>query len=162
MRLSFIPIHVFRETPLVTFFDASVPLSNGTDVVVHAGAATSPPDDGDWPQFYVHQHQVDHNLVLTGRRQFVLLNPSWDQPHHVVQLERSMGALTIPVGTLHRSVSGEEGSVVLNQSHRDSEFSYATEFNPVSLQAREDLQALLASPPWIWCWRDGHIRRDHT
>ena len=30
MRLHFIPIHVFRETPSVTFFDAGVPGSNGT------------------------------------------------------------------------------------------------------------------------------------
>ena len=44
MRLHFIPIHVFRETPSVTFFDAGVPGSNGTDVVAHHGAATSPPD----------------------------------------------------------------------------------------------------------------------
>ena len=43
MRLHLIPIHVFRETPSVTFFDAGVPGSNGTDVVAHHGAATSPP-----------------------------------------------------------------------------------------------------------------------
>ena len=35
MRLQFIPIHVFRETPSVTFFDAGVSGTNGTDVVVH-------------------------------------------------------------------------------------------------------------------------------
>ena len=40
MRLQFIPIHVFRETPSVTFFDAGVSGTNGTDVVVHRGAAT--------------------------------------------------------------------------------------------------------------------------
>ena len=45
MRLTFVPIHVFRETPAVTFFDASVEGSNGTDVVAHHGAAISPPDD---------------------------------------------------------------------------------------------------------------------
>ena len=43
MRLHFIPIHVFRETPSMTFFDAGVPRSHGTDVVGHHGAATSPP-----------------------------------------------------------------------------------------------------------------------
>ena len=31
MRLQFIPIHVFRETPSVTFFDAGVSGTNGTD-----------------------------------------------------------------------------------------------------------------------------------
>ena len=44
MRLQFIPIHVFRETPSVTFFDAGVSGTNGTDVVVY-------------------QHQGDHNLI---------------------------------------------------------------------------------------------------
>ena len=62
MRLHFIPIHVFRETPSVTFFDAGVPGSNGTDVVAHHGAATSPPDQDGSEQYYVHHHQVDNNL----------------------------------------------------------------------------------------------------
>ena len=35
MRLQFIPIHVFRETPSVTCFDVGVSGTNGTDVVVH-------------------------------------------------------------------------------------------------------------------------------
>ncbi|MEB3262935.1 MAG: hemagglutinin [Synechococcus sp.] len=161
MKLTFVPIHVFRQTPQVTFFDASVPHANGSDVVVHEGPATSPPDDGEYPQFYRHSHQVDHNLVLSGTRTFVLLNPAWEQPHHVVHLQRAMGALQIPLGTLHRSTSGEEGSLVLNQSVRDPEFSYATEFIPVSLRDREDLQGLLATAPWVWSWREGHIHRGH-
>jgi hypothetical protein len=47
MRLQFVPIHLFRETPQVIFFDASVPHSNGTDVVVHHGPASSPPNAFD-------------------------------------------------------------------------------------------------------------------
>ena len=39
MRLHFIPIHIFRETPAVTFFDIGVPGAHATDVVVHHGAA---------------------------------------------------------------------------------------------------------------------------
>ena len=72
MRLHFVPIHVFRETPSVTFFDAGVPGSNGTDVVCHNGSATSPPDRESSEQYYVHQHQVDHNLVIEGTRIFTL------------------------------------------------------------------------------------------
>ena len=53
MRLKFIPIHFFRETPSVTFFDAGVSGTNGTDVVVHRGAATSPPDANGFEQYYV-------------------------------------------------------------------------------------------------------------
>ena len=38
--------------------------SNRTDVVAHHGAAKSPPDHDDFEQFYVHEHLVEHNLVL--------------------------------------------------------------------------------------------------
>ncbi len=64
MRFHFMPIHVFRETPSVTFFNAGMAGSNRTDVVAHHGAATSPPHHDDSEQFYVHEHLVDHNLVL--------------------------------------------------------------------------------------------------
>jgi hypothetical protein len=53
MRLQFIPIHLFRETPQVCFFDASVPHSNGTDGVIHHGPAISPPDHDGSEQDYV-------------------------------------------------------------------------------------------------------------
>ena len=84
-----------------------------------------------------------------------------DQPHHVIELERAMGALAIPVGTYHRSISSEEGSLVLNQSIRDNAFIYATEFIPVNLRERPDLQAARAVEPWRWSWHNGHIRRQH-
>lgn len=45
------------------------------------------------------------------------------QPDHVIELERSMGALAIPVGTDHRSISAEAWSLVRNQSIRDNGFS---------------------------------------
>ena len=38
---------VFRETEDVIFYDISVDESNAADLVVHTGAATSPPDDCD-------------------------------------------------------------------------------------------------------------------
>ena len=56
------------------------------------------------------RHQVDNNLVLEGSRTFKLLNPAWDHPHHIIHLIRAMGALQIPIGTYHRSMSSEEGS----------------------------------------------------
>ena len=62
----------------------------------------------------MHHHQIDHNLVWDGHRTFTLLNPSGPKPHHVVALERAMGALQILIGTSYRSVSGEQGSTVLN------------------------------------------------
>ncbi len=72
-----------------------------------------------------------------------------------------MGALQIPIGTYHRSVSSIDGSLVLNQSMRDREFDYRTEFIPIRLQAQEDLRKAKATVPWIWSWKDGHICRDH-
>ena len=42
------------------------------------------------------------------------------------------GALLIPKGTYHRSVSGKDGSIVINQSHRYEGFDCESEFIPVS------------------------------
>ena len=70
-----------------------------------------------------------------------------------------MGALQIPVGTYHRSTSGPEGSVVLNQSVRDPAFDYSTEFIPVRLADDEELVRARSSAPWIWTWKEGHICR---
>ena len=59
MLLRFIPFHVFRETPQVSFFDASVNGSNSADVVIHHKNAISPPDDGNFEPYCIH-HQIDH------------------------------------------------------------------------------------------------------
>ena len=98
-----------------SLFDADLPGTNGTDIVAHNGAAISQPNDENFEQIYVHYNQINHNLVLNGHRTLTLLNPNWTKPHHVVELERIMGALQIPIGTYHRSISGGEGSTVLNQ-----------------------------------------------
>ena len=37
MELRFLPINVFRETPKVTFFDATIDTSNGSDIVIQNG-----------------------------------------------------------------------------------------------------------------------------
>ena len=66
MEFRFFPINIFRETPKVTFFDAGIDSSNRSDVVIHSGEAISPPDDLKDEQYYVHNHQIDHNLVITG------------------------------------------------------------------------------------------------
>ncbi len=157
--LNFFPTNVFRETPQVKFFDAGVQGSNGSDVVIHHGGAISPPDDDEFEQYYVHYHQVDHNLVLDGSRTFTLLNPHWDEPHHVIYLNQKMGALEIPIGTYHQSVSGSGGSMVLNQAERDRDFDPNKEFIPVSLRNRADLRKAKAAHPVCWIWDNGRIRR---
>ena len=158
MELRFLPINVFRETPKVTFFDASIGSSNGSDVVIHSGEAISPPNVLKDEQYYVHNHQIDHNLVITGERTFILINPLWDEPHHVIFLNRSMGALEIPIGTYHRSISGKEGSIVLNQPKRDEFFDPAKEFIPQKLNEINLIKAR-KSPPVYWFYENNRIKR---
>jgi hypothetical protein len=135
---------IFRETDSVVFYDISVEQSNAQDLVVHTGPAISPPDDiVGAKQFYLHYHQVDHNRVLSGSRVFEIICPSWRYPYHIVHLNRSSGALVIPKMTFHRSWSGEEGSIVINQAIRDEEFNATTEFIPVSAARNEDLYRIL-------------------
>ena len=159
MHLEFTPIQIFRETPQVTFFDAGVRASNGCDVVMHSGSAVSPTNDFEHEQYYVHQYQIDHNLVLEGKRKFTLINPSWDEPHHIIFLKRGMGALQIPIGTYHRSVSGKEGSIVINQSIRKKGFTPQKEFIPVSLRDRTDLIKAKATKPIFWVYKNTKIKR---
>ena len=159
MELNFVTVNIFRETPEVTFLDASVKGSNGSDVVIHREGATSPPNLNGFEQYYVHHHQIDNNLVLDGDRTFTLLNPLWDEPHHIIYLHRFMGALQILIGTFHRSISGKDGSIVINQAIRDEQFEASTEFNPISIENRIDLQKAKSKDPIIWFWKDGKIRR---
>jgi len=158
MKLKFLPTSIFRETPKVTFFDAGLEVSNGCDVVIHSEEAISPPDDFNDEQYYVHNHQIDHNLVLTGERKFILINPTWDEPHHVIYLKREMGALEIPIGTYHRSISGKEGSVVLNQPTRDKFFDPAKEFIPQKLNKSNLMKARQSSPVY-WIVENNQIKR---
>ena len=137
--VNFVKHRVFRETPDVIFYDISVEGSNASDLVIHEGPAISPPDDkGGAKQFYIHYHQTDNNRVLSGDRTFELVNRYWKYPYHIVHLNRQSGALVIPTNTYHRSVSGENGSIVINQAVRDDLFRAENEFNPVS--AAEDIE----------------------
>ena len=135
---------VFRETDSVVFYDISVEESNASDLVVHTGPAISPPNDiVGAKQFYIHYHQVDHNRVLSGTRTFELVNPEWKFPYHIVHLNRTSGALVVPKKTFHRSMSGDDGSIVINQAVRDDDFNAETEFIPVSAAENEDLYNIL-------------------
>ena len=158
MKLKFVPINIFRETPKVTFFDAGVEASNGCDVVIHSEEAISPPDDFKDEQYYVHNHQLDQNLVISGERKFILINPLWDEPHHVIYLNRSMGALEIPTGTYHRSVSGKKGSIVLNQPKRDKFFDPVKEFIPQKLNKISLINARNSRPVY-WMFENSQIKR---
>lgn len=124
-----IPYHRFRETPQVRFFDVTINDSNARDLVFHEGPAISPnnADDGAW-QFYLHPHQEDNLMALTGGRTFYLVNFAWENPYQIVRLEAGGDILRIPPGTFHRSISDPQGSVVLNQAVRDDSASVEREF----------------------------------
>ena len=131
---------VFRETKDVIFYDISVDESNAADLVVHTGTAISPPNDSvGAKQFYIHSFQDDYNRVVSGDRTFELVNYTWKYPYHIVHLNRTSGALVIPRGTFHRSVSGENGSIVINQAKRYDGFDPSAEFYPVSSATNIDL-----------------------
>ena len=142
---------VFRETEDVIFYDISVDESNAADLVVHTGAAISPPNDSvGAKQFYIHSFQDDYNRVVSGERTFELVNYTWKYPYHIVHLNRTSGALVIPRGTFHRSVSGESGSIVINQAKRYDGFDPNAEFFPVSSATNMDLyNALTQEKPVI-------------
>ena len=142
---------VFRETEDVIFYDISVDESNAADLVVHTGTAISPPNDSvGAKQFYIHSFQDDYNRVVSGERTFELVNYTWKYPYHIVHLNRTSGALVIPRGTFHRSVSGENGSIVVNQAKRYDGFDPNAEFFPVSSATNMDLyNALTQEKPVI-------------
>ncbi len=119
----------FRDTPKVRFFDITIGTSNARDLVYHDGPAVSPndSDQGDW-QFYLHPHQEDNLLALSGGRTFYLVNFQWEQPYHIVRLDAGKEILRIPPGTFHRSISDLHGSLVLNQAVRAVSTSIQREF----------------------------------
>lgn len=145
-----LPFHRFRDTPSVQFFDITVAQSNARDLVFHEGPAVSPPNDRDqaW-QFYLHPHQEDNLMALSGGRTFYLVNFAWSQPFHVVRLDVNQGILRIPPGTFHRSVSDPDGSRVLNQAVRGAQATVEREFRVYNSAHIPRLQRLLTSglPP---------------
>jgi hypothetical protein len=128
-----IPYHRFRDTPQVSFFDITIASSNARDLVFHEGAATSPnnSDEGAW-QFYLHPHQEDNLMALSGGRTFFLVNFFWEHPFHILRLESRGDILRIPPGAFHRSISDREGSLVLNQAVRDQQATLEKEFRVYS------------------------------
>ena len=135
---------IFRQTKDVLFFDITMPKSNASDLVIHDSAAVSPPDDSlGNKQFYIHYHQVDNNRVVHGSRTFELINFEWDKPYQIIKLNRDSGALRIPKKTYHRSVSCDNGSIVINQSERDDLFQAKKEFKPVSIVKNKKLAHIL-------------------
>ena len=70
-----------------------------------------------------------------------------------------MGALQIPIGTYHRSESGKEGNIVLNQATRYNVFDQKKEFSPVSLKSNKKLRKARQAHPFYWIWEEEKIKR---
>ena len=124
----------FKDTKDVSFFDISIKNSNFRDLVFHKGPAISPPNNektDSW-QFYIHYKQEDNLLAISGGRTFYLVNFEWEYPFYKVRLESCGLILKIPKGTYHRSVSDENGSMVLNQAIRDEDATVESEFSFVN------------------------------
>ncbi len=143
----------FRDTPKVRFFDVTIAQSNARDLVYHEGPAISPHNTSDqyW-QFYLHPHQEDNLLALSGGRTFYLVNFQWETPFHIVRLEAGKDILRIPPGTFHRSVSDADGSIVLNQAVRAETTSIQKEFrvyNSFKIPKLYEVTSVAAAPPRI-------------
>ena len=113
-------------TPRVLFADVFVKGQNGLDLVVHHGFAVSPPNQKGTGEktFYKHFHQTDNNRCVMGRRVFELVatKGQMQYQHYVILLDDNIGALEILPEVYHRSVSCEEGSILLNHAVRDEEY----------------------------------------
>ena len=97
--------------------------------------------------------------MIEGSRKFTLINPKWDEPHHVIFLNRAMGALQIPIGTYHRSESGKEGSILLNKVTSDNGFDQTKELSPVSLRSNKQFKKARQAHPVYWIWEEERIKR---
>ena len=145
-----LPYERFRDTPSVRFFDVTIDTSNARDLVIHTGPAVSPPNDSktDAWQFYLHPHQEDNLLAVSGGRTFYLVNLAWEKPFHIVRLDSGGDILRIPTGTFHRSISDSDGSVVLNQAVREPGVSLEREFRTYnSARIPALMKATLTSSP---------------
>ncbi|WP_346292845.1 redox protein [Sphaerothrix gracilis] len=141
-----IDFNKFRDTPNVRFFDITIDRSNARDLVFHDGPAVSPHNstEGSW-QFYLHPHQEDNLLAVSGGRTFDLVNFAWAYPYHRVRLEANRSILRIPPGTFHRSVSDRKGSLVINQAVRSAQATLQNEFRVYNAYNIPRLRALLSS-----------------
>ena len=102
---------------------------------------------------------VDKRLRVNDGKVLLEIKSFIQKKRIVTYSQLGMGALKIPVGTFHRSVSNHEGSIVLNQAIRDERFNPENEFKPVSLRNRKDLQEAQGKDPVYWAWEKDQIKR---
>lgn len=139
-----IALKVFRKTQGVSFdlFPLeAIPHIDSIDRVLHDHSAVSPGPVGEVPRpWYMHTHQDDNLIVLSGRREVDIYTPSHgkiehftvtpDKIYHNGQLVFEGGAVLVwPRGVFHRIVSGEEGSASINLAVHQEGFDIKTNFS---------------------------------
>ena len=82
-------------------------------------------------------------MAISGGRTFFLVNFGWDYPFYKVRLESCGYILKIPRGTFHRSVSDENGSIVLNQAIRDEGGTVESEFKVTNSKDNKKTQIII-------------------
>ena len=70
-----------------------------------------------------------------------------------------MGTLQIPIGTYHRSQTGKERSIVLNQATREILSDPKKVFLPVSLSSKKQLRIARETNPVYWIGKEYKIKR---
>ena len=139
-----IALDVLRRTPGV-FFD-NVPLDalpriNAIDRVIHEGAAISPgPVDDVQRPWYMHPHQDDNLVVLSGTRHVEIYTKQHGkieeflvEANRIMQGDRLVvegpAMLVWPRYVFHRIQSGAEGSASLNFAVHYEGLDMRTNFN---------------------------------
>jgi len=86
----------------------------------------------------MHKNQEDNLLAISGSRTFFLVNFGWEYPFYKVRLESCGLILKIPRRTYFRSISDENGSLVLNQAVRDKTGTVESQFQVIkSIENKE-------------------------
>lgn len=119
----------------------SIPRVDGVDRVIHQSDARSPGPVGNVERpWYMHAHQDDNLIVLSGRRIVDIYHPRIKSimtfevtPDHIrvdgkVVFDEP-AILVWPCGVFHRIVSGTEGSASLNLATRYEGFDISTNFS---------------------------------
>lgn len=139
-----IPLKEFRRTKGV-YFDIVpmnlIPEISGVDRVLHSYGAISPGTVGEVERpWYMHPHQSDYLMVLSGVRYVDVYHPDYKKIESFTVTANSVEQdgkiiyegpvmLIWPNGVFHRIRSGEEGSASINMAYRTNGFDIKTNFN---------------------------------
>lgn len=148
----------FRKTEGVSFdimLGDMIPKIDAIDRVIHGSAALSPGPVGEIERpWYMHPHQSDNLLVLTGIRYVDLyslkhgkietftITPQYIEHNGQIILEGG-GLVVWPRDIFHRIRSGEDGSASVNFASHYEGFDIRTNFNIYDLNTETGEYSLI-------------------